>query len=324
METITEKINRWPDLKDEFIFLKQQIEYLAEKRFAEYQPAIAEYPDFLNRLVRWLNNVKSDFEQQILFKLILKIFFVGSKEFNSLYRAAFNGPIARWIVEDLGEDLTTIVKRPVLSEEVRHTWFCPITDSMQISAFYHVNHISGHDHRPYWRDLFEFGNEDKIKRYVKKNNIKRLVLLEDFVGSGSQAKETVEFAAEVLPAPFKIIFVPLIICPEGLNCVQNIASSYSNLSIEPVLLLDEGLFIREIPSANEDEFTDSLRQLIVNNHDLVTGGTAGGNLKVYSPYGYNRTGGLIVMYTNCPDNTLPMIHYHSDSWYPIFPRSSRV
>ena len=54
-----------------------------------------------------------------------------------------------------------------------------------------------------------------------------------------------------------------------------------------------------------------------------SGGVAIDAGKPYTPFGYKRTGGLVVMHSNTPDNSLPVIHHESDTWAPIFKRHSR-
>ena len=52
-----------------------------------------------------------------------------------------------------------------------------------------------------------------------------------------------------------------------------------------------------------------------------------GGAKPYSPFGFPHhapTGGMVVMQGNTPDNSLPLIHWRSSKWCPIFPRHSRV
>ena len=40
--------------------------------------------------------------------------------------------------------------------------------------------------------------------------------------------------------------------------------------------------------------------------------------------GFRNTGANVVLFSNCPNNTLAIMHYDgSDSWEPLFPRNSR-
>ncbi len=331
LETLFEKVRRWArdptKVGDHFLNVWDQIEYLANKRFHEYHPTVGPYPDFRTRLKYWINNTSDEAYQKILFELVPRIFFVGSFEFNALYRAAFNGPILRWLVEVLNVQLSPSTLNNDISKAIGETWFCPITDSMQIAAFHHVNNIEGKDYRPDWRSLQRFGSPERIRDYMNNEGLQRLVLIEDFVGSGSQIERTLDFVASALPSPSQILVAPLIICPRGNNAFVRIAARYNNLSFKPVLILNESEFVVEVPRSghDEDDFIRSVRRLIVDAYSLVSGGEASDDgKKPYGPFGYARTGAMLVMYTNCPDNSLPIIHNRSQTWSPLFPRSSRI
>lgn len=136
-------------------------------------------------------------------------------------------------------------------EMKRHTWYCPITDSMDINEFYHANHISGVEHRPSFSTLAMLDpiNKDsdspllnKLLAFLKKPDrgqrrerpLKRLVLLEDFVGSGTQMKSAIKWAAERLD--LQILVVPLIICGPGMTVLHELTKQYPTvLSSSPVV-----------------------------------------------------------------------------------------
>jgi len=116
--SVFEKVERWamqgssgPDLYEVF----NQVEYLADKRFHEYHPTTGPHPDFRQRLRDWLNNTRDEGDQKILLQLVPFLFFIGLADFNSLYRAAFRGPIARWLIEKV--PLSLIDQR--LNEQLR-------------------------------------------------------------------------------------------------------------------------------------------------------------------------------------------------------------
>jgi hypothetical protein len=44
----------------------------------------------------------------------------------------------------------------------------------------------------------------------------------------------------------------------------------------------------------------------------------------YTPFGCFDTGAVVVLYSNTPANTLPLIQHQSNTWVPLFPRSARV
>jgi hypothetical protein len=328
--TIAERARRWGmdvDAEADFISIFNRIDYLAERRFNEYQPTVGAHLDFRFRLRDWLNNVPSELDQKILFQLVPQIFFVGNGEFLASCRAAYRGPIMRWLIEQENLRFPSATLASDLERAVKNTWFCSISDSMQIAAFCHVNNIEGAEFRPDWRTLHQFGDPDKISRFVNDNSYKYIVVLEDFVGSGEQMEAPLQSAANISGA--QVLFVPLIIAPSGASCAERIANGRANLTFSPLLLLQQEAFICEIFIAGESPLHASVRELIVRIYPQVNAGnTPDDTLKPYGPFGFGRDaprqGALIVMYTNCPDNSLPILHHQSTNWKALFPRSSRI
>ncbi len=325
--SVFQKIHRWAmeDITGQrFYEAFSQIEFHAERRFGEYQPTAAPHPDFWARLRDWLNSAPDEADQKILLELVWYIFFIGSADFNTLYRAAYSGPIMRWLIDSVGLSILDPDLNKLLPKAVANTWFCPITDSMQIAAFYHINNIAGRNERPDWHSLRLIGDKPKVEEFVHKNRIERIVLLEDFVGSGSQMKRAVEFAASLNNA-VPILIVPLIVCPDGAKQGRQIAKRYSRVGFEPALTLDEKCFVCPTATDGEAELYEGVRKLAQRLHPKVSGGIPPSQRRMpYGPFGFADTGSLTVMYSNCPNNTLPLIHYRSAQWNPLFPRSTRV
>jgi hypothetical protein len=199
---------------------------------------------------------------------------------------------------------------------------------MRINSFYHVNNIAaGADLRPDWRCLAQLGDTSKILKYCDDKGIKRLVLLEDFIGCGSQMAEAVEHAATLSPA-LKTLVVPLIICPAGVETIRALELKHPTaLRFEPILSIPKTAFVTPVSTPNEPQLHVELRDFATQTYDLVSEGKPIGPDKPYHPLGYPHSepsGGLIVMFSNTPDNTLPLIHWPSSQWSPLFPRHSRV
>lgn len=309
--------------------LESQIDYLASRLYSEYE--ITKYPphqsDFMIRLRDWLNSADDLDDQKVLFELIPRIFFIGHNEYLSLYRTAFNGPIARWLIDHLGIKITDKDAQTKVINAVSSTWFCSITDSMKISTFYHVNQIEGFDIRPDWTALSELSDPDEICRYIDQQipRIERIVLLEDFVATGSQMKRVVEFAAK-LPRKIPILVCPLVVCLPGENLGKHLALKYKNIEFTSALTLDRSVLLTNKPVLGEEDYITKLRNVVLKTYRKVSGSNPA---KLYGEFGFGEVqqegGLLVVLHTNCPDNTLPLIYHKSDGpWHPIFPRSSRI
>jgi len=307
--------------------LLRLVEYLHDKRYYQYLPTVGPFPGFFERLSQWIAQVDSPLMQKALLNLVPYILFVGQEEFALLYRAAFRGPITRWLCSVANVDLESPDASQLISTELlEHTWYCPITDSMNINAFHHVNRIERVQARPDWASLARFGNKDKIHEFMQKKGLSRLVLLEDFVGTGTQMRKAVEFAATQLP-DVPILLCPLIVADKGNSVGNSLPSKYSNLLFKPVFTLrsHHGAFISPHHKDQRAQWHRILR--IVGNLSarLADRIFPQGFPPDWGPWGYKDSGTIVVMYSNTPNNSVPMLHVDGgDHWTALFPRSKRV
>jgi hypothetical protein len=291
------------------------VSYLSAQLFDDYEPC--QFEVFADRLDQWLGSVELDKDRRTLYLALKLLFFVGRREFESLCRAAFHGPITRWLLDnaDIGFDDEDVQQK--WKAAIEDTWFCPITDSMRINAFFKVNGLDGKQLQPDWRSLREFGDPNKIKQHIRASRIKRIVLLEDFVGTGTQMSNALSFAAS-LDRSIPVLGCPLIICPEGLRKEGDLARDHKNLSFAHVMSLPDSAFVNLVPQVGENPAFPDLRQLIKDTAGLLSA------KPVERTHGFKGTGAMVVLYSNCPDNTLPIIHEKSDKWQPLFPRIRRA
>lgn len=323
-------VKAWAD--DEMTAVNLRVNHLEERLFKSYEPNKFFEGEFWARCEAWLGSVYTDEHKKTLYKLLTKIFYVGPIEFDELFRCAYDGPIARWLIDRENIDICSANAQKLLIEAVENTWFCPVTDSFRINSFFHVNNLPANANlRPDWCSLHKLGDVYKVRNYCAKNGIRRLVLLEDFVGGGDQSLAAVEFAATHIEN-LEVLFVPMIICPDGAFGARALEAGLNSrrpnsLCFDPVLELPKPAFFTATDSSFSVPETDALRELVNASYGAVSGGVVQG--KPYHMYGYpasKPTGGLVVMYTNTPDNTLPLIHWRpvNGAWQPVFPRHSRV
>jgi hypothetical protein len=312
MSRIHEIVNPWleNDNSDDLARLKDDLVWLQDLLYKEYEPCA--YQTFDDRIESWLRNLDDEADQQSMFRLLRHLFFVGRPQFESLCRASFNDTINRWIVDQASIDILKPALARYIDNEIGHTWFCPITDSMRINAFLKINNLKGHSHRPDWRSLAKLACPIKVRLFVSQFNVKRIVLLEDFVGTGEQMAETVTWAAQALP-DIPVLVIPLVCCPEGVKTGAHITEKFANVSFKPTLSLSTELFLKKGEVEGEPATFGTARALIEKIKDRWTA----------QAFGYGETGAIVASYSNCPDNTLPMIHEESESWAALFPRITR-
>ena len=303
---------------EEFLDLSA-IQYLARVVFDDYEPA--QFDRFDDRLDRWIHNVADENDQQTLFFLLNYLFFIGRPEFESLCRAAYNGNILRWLVDQLDVDLKDPCAMDALDKGATTTWFCPITDSMRINWFLKANGLTGQSHRPDWRSLTRFADPDKVLGYVADNGIRRIVLLEDFVGTGTQMRSAITFAATVSD-DIQFLALPLVVCPAGQQVGYDLARKYANVSYDAVLQISSTTLIKPDAGPNEPPLFQAVRDLIPRVRTRLRSPAQDVESQRY--HGYKGTGSVIAMYSNCPNNSLPIIHDETDQWQPLFPRIGRA
>lgn len=323
-DPIEKKVNKWEldgDIKVRDTNLK--ILHLNERLFKDYE--VCPPADFIVRLNKWIENVEEDNDQKLLFELVPNIFFIGREELKALYIEAYINNYAKWLIDLANIDFLTLDWENIINTSEPGTWFCPITDSFNVNMFFHINDIpTRSDIRPDWRALITLGDFDAINQYILSHKIKRIVLLEDFVGCGDQTSKTLAQTAEKFKN-LHILFIPLIICPKGKENLEKIQNSFSNFRLSPVLTLNVNWFIQEQEIKNSLELFKEISKLSKKVHSKVCGtNTIDDEIEPYGPLGWKNTGGLIVMHTNTPNNTLPLIHNQSISWEPLFKRHKRI
>jgi hypothetical protein len=328
MSNILDKVIQWQKdpVSDEINYndMHKFICFRAAKSFDTFLPTSGPEKRFEIRLINWLNNLDDLSQQSLLFRLVPDIYFFDEKEFNSLCRAAYNDIILNWLI-DIHSDTLDILDENLqdkLKEEVKHTWFCSVTDSMDIANFCHINKIHGKPNRPNWRDFSWFADMDKVRNYIKKFKIRQIILLEDFIGSGNQFVKrdprncsTILDCINYIQNEYKFLIVPLIICSKGQNNIINNIKELENVKLKPVVVLSDECFVNKGIIVNTQTKQDLYDLVLEIDKDV--------KFKEGS-FGYDETGSLVVLYTNCPNNTIPIIHEDKgNEWHPLFPRVDR-
>ncbi len=324
-----DKITGWSIERngEDYLSIERELRFLEDYLYYDFEPALNSQIRFNDRLNLWLDNVKEETFQKLLLKLVPKIFYIGREEFNCLYKTVFSSNIKNWLVECVVSNFETEDYNLLLSNAINETWFCPITDSFRINQFYHLNNISSkHTFRPDWRSLKKFGDLEKISNYIRSSNVKYIVLLEDFVGSGTQSESVIKFANQIVDIlgeediSIKLLICPLIICPIGIDKLSKLCHHNENIDLSSVIQISENELINEERIPEQPELIPTI-QMIKTVFPIVIGTST--KMRSIGMYGYKDTGSLVVMYTNTPNNSLPIIYAESNTWFPLFKRHFR-
>ncbi|MDT3776692.1 hypothetical protein PJI16_03850 [Nitrospira sp. MA-1] len=316
------------DKRPTFKALLKEIRFHGNKRFCQYIPTHASGIDFELRFVKWLkNNAITKEMAKVLLRLLPQIQFVDREDLLALYTASFNGPIKRWFMDQLSFDFFLAQEdlKKKLKEAIDSTWFCPITDSMDIAQFHHINGIANQDQRPPWRTLREFGDIKLIKKYMREKGFQRIVLIEDFVGTGTQAKSVLQFVEKDFCKEFPVLFLPLIISQIGVERLENQFGKVMGLYIQKLFVLPLQVHLLKEVQIFEPSIFPALRELVDETFEDVKQPfpPEKNPLRKREKFGFGETGALIVLFTNCPNNTLPIIWHNSPNWSALFPRVQR-
>lgn len=322
---MTTQIDAW-NLSQKYsrhsIYLRSLYESLATQFYDQYEPT-RNYSNkvsgsFLNRLDDWLGCFEREVDKWTAFRSLEYLFFAGQAEFDELYRHVSENVIKRWLVDTTDIDIFAKGYSSRLDQELGSCWLCPATDSLRINGFLHISGLRGKSLRPDWMSLAEFGCEKKIQGFIKRERIRSLVILEDFVGSGGQFVNALRFAASVFSGP--ILAAPLIVCAPGNRKILSAIKTYNleNVKYEPGLVISEACLIQKKPVQGQPKLFEELRVTMKVGYKKIARPMPG------EEYGWKGIGSLVVLYSNCPNNTPPIYHANGTSWKPIFPRRARV
>jgi hypothetical protein len=325
----TGKRNDWPEYYLDSRILESRIEFYAEKLMDRFDPAPVW--DFQLYLLKWLENVETIEEKFLLINSLSFFSFFNREQCNALYLEALHGPILRWLIEINDLDILDKDINDKINECVEPTFISAATDSTDISAMRHVCDLQV-NHTKIWHSYInEHDNEEQRNRKIEscKNDLinwgyRQIVVLEDFIGTGKQTKDIIDFLGNF--QEWRIIFIPLIICPQGDKVITEHLRTkrYDHIFYEPISRLPWELILsddRPPDSKKLPQLLVDLKEYARGIHTRVTGPDSDGSAGYL---GYKGTGALFAKYTNCPDNTLPLYHYkRNEHWSPLFPRSDR-
>jgi hypothetical protein len=320
--SVNDLVQRWTEAAGDtqkYGTTRDLLEFLNRELYCDYQPC-SDGPDFLDRLASWLHNLHDNPDgQQLLFECVPWLLFIGHREMTSMYRAAYNGPITRWIIDQANLDILDPDLSTKFSCELGHTWFGSLA-GMDIGSFMRTNRIDDQSLRPDFRVLshFEANDPKKVVNYLRKENrpYSRIVAVEDYVGTGKQMEKPCELLRKL--SDFPTLICPIVAAEEGVKKGQSIASETRHISFKEFFRIPLAATISEDARHQEPWFMEALRQLIHDTWDRLRTQDRGD-----TPFGFLGSGALVLTYMNCPNNVPPLLHRKTLTWDPLFPRVSR-
>ncbi|MGS1120477.1 phosphoribosyltransferase-like protein [Rhodanobacter sp. UC4436_H3] len=321
------KIDEWElnvERRNKAMYLRGLYETMAIQLYGQYEPtrmvSHRVSRKFLKRVESWIDCFDNDDNKWAAFRSLEYLLFAGQAEFDELYRHAAENIIKPWLIDINSIDIFSPDAGKRIDEAIEQCWICPATDSLRINGFLHVSHMRGKSIRPDWYSLRELGSSSRIDDFVRNNGVKYLIILEDFSGTGNQLSRAIEYAAGVFKGP--ILAVPLIICAPGHKKMQRtvLSGNLQDVRYDPGLVISEDCLVGRDAIDGQPKLFPKLREAMKDGYRKIK---REGELNGKA-FGYQGTGSLVVLYSNCPNNTPPIFHFDGEIWRPPFPRSTRV
>lgn len=322
------------------------ITFLSRRKYDRYDH-LPSGETFYIRLIQWLRSNFRKNERQTAFEIVKSLKFIDEHELKELTISSFENIKRHLLIDKNNIDTSNWysymdVKKEVIEEKLSKTIFVACTDDIKFDFF----------RRYAMRANPKSFKKDNFIEYYKTNKnsmndlpeYDRIVLIDQLSASGTTVirteknKETGnEYWTGKIPRFFEIWndflnMKNIYYCPYILSYVakNNITkrlkdwakeNSISNeINIIETCNIPISQCISNKNSTDIDETTPVAKlckkyykYFIDDEHTLKVGGV---------PYGYGRAGLTLVIQSNCPNNSLPILWHSFNDWYPLFPRVS--
>ena len=315
-----------------------QLQSLAQRKYDRYD-LYSQGETFLSRLTLWLENFDQK-DRQVVMEIVHSLKFISQYEMKELAVATFEGirtmlqqnsanlPRENW-------DVYIDSVEQVINDELSKSIFMACADDI---LFDYLRRYAMQQVEVFKKDNFvEYYKMGKESR-VDLPEYKRVFLIDQLSGSGVTAirKKDSEWKGK-LPTFYEIWKDDIKNCeiyycpylqsivseqhlelhiPRWLN-EKSIDMSVSILPtckvyVSPCLSSDNGLTIDEnLPAAKLCRDGKYFSKFVDDRH-IQKGGPA--------HYGFGRAGLTLILQSNCPNNTIPLIWHSYNDWFPLFPR----
>lgn len=318
-------------------------------------------PNYVEKLRVWLTQFEEQ-DRPTAFLLATKVLFVTQVQFEFLQRRLFQSLIRRHLLNAAivahgyaANDYKRAL--PHLEEEMNASLFIGNSDSSGLNSFVHRNReefanrmtrsLVGPD-LAFWvypaarsrdrsnavvrRVAKQFQSEvlQTDDRIAKKH---RLIVVEDFSASGSDLVRAMLLLARTSLPIKEVVIAPVMACEHALHRLERLAQRLSRSSpyafhtiAAHVLPNRMRCFGGPQPSYLDGHppITDlSSRVEQLSEKMFRSKFEAEFGLSQSSKHGYDNLALAFAFFSNCPDNSLPIIWVDYDRWRGLFPRASR-
>jgi len=266
--------------------------------------------------------------------LLSKFMFFGNDELRqlllSLYRDIFKYPIIAKIRKSNNDTTNSVLIDSEFNKELQKTRFIGVGNSSEsgVHLLYPFRQESGLSKNFFidTKDIFSVERHTVVshtgsKRQTRKitfsnSHIKRYIFIDDFCGSGTQAKEYLSKIRRIkkYDPTIRIEYLMLFATEHGIRELNKLGI-FDNF--EAVFTLDDSF---KVFSPDSRYFKTTPNKEIEKSFSETTSLKYGNNLFPYYPLGYKDCQLLIGFSHNTPDNSLPIFWSAEGGWKPIFLR----
>ena len=252
----------------------------------------------------WLDQFNEPKDQRMMFRLLSGLRVYDEHTIRAKMREAF-GIVTR--------NMHTVIEP---GARVRSDILVSTLDDSAAKAGLTYCRLFASENRISASSVHAFGG---LERRIEGNrNIQRLVLLDDFAGTGRTLidglKRELKFLQRVNLGKIRIILITLV----GFSESRNLIEKYLNQSGLDAYVY----FCDELGSENKAFSVDSVVFPDSSERDLARQIAEGKGIRLEKkqPLGYGDTQASVVFYENCPNNSLPIFWSRNDGWTPLFSR----
>lgn len=302
--------------------------------------------NFDNRKInRWLSNFKNEKEQIHALQLLTKFIYFNSVQVRNLLVSLYRDIYKYNKIENIRirlKNSTNFTKlNNLFLEEQKKTLFLGIGNPSESGThmLYYFRQENGLS-KKLFANVHDIFNRKILfkKNKLKYPKVNHYVFIDDFCGSGSQAKQYSKNVVEEIKASnpnVTVDYYMLVATDHGLNEVNK--TKFDN--VEAVFILDNSfkafsknsrIYKNADPLISKnfaENFCSIYGKYLMHNY-WFNEGIKGKKLNAYADIcklGYNDCQLLIGFHHNVPDNVLPIIWYDEKTikWNPIFKRYNK-
>ena len=273
---------------------------------------------------KWLQNFQEANEQLYAMFLLSKFMYYNNDSIREMMIRVYNDLYRRPIIYEIRRENHDVLDPDIIESKFKKinkkTRFLSLGNPSESSAhllyYFRQENLLKKDLFISPHELFTYDQKgEQIIAVVDVDGIDRIVILDDFCGSGDQAKDFNDKFVKPLKAnapQIKVLYYSLFAIETGLNVVKDLLYD----DVQAIFVLDESYKCFSEQSRFFSQDLEIKRECM--NMCVKYGEQWGGD-----PLGYNGCQMLLGFHHNTPNNTLP-IFWREKNWTPIFKRYAKL